>query len=284
MKAKGRTCRAIGFTATALLALAVFVTGCPSPDFPQCRDADDCASNGPEGNTLLACCDGQCQECCADQDCPQERPKCKDMRCVECSEDADCPVDKPYCDNEKCAYECEINADCNARGKPGMVCKENKCQACESDEECGDPSLACVDGRCVPACACQSDADCPEGKVCQDCACVEPSCEPQTIYFDFDRYDLRPGDRDILDQNAECLKQRPELIVSVEGHCDERGTEEYNIALGERRARTAKKYLQNLGISAERLRTISYGEGRPVCTQSYEDCYSRNRRVDFVAR
>jgi len=284
MKAHRNILRGMTWTAVTVFVVACMATGC-RPDFPKCRDADDCAAE-EDNTTLLACCNGQCQECCQDGDCPEERPKCKDMRCVECIEDGDCPEDKPFCENEKCVYECEIDADCDRRGKAGMICKDHKCQwECETDADCNNPDLECKDHRCVPRCKCQSDADCPEGMMCQDCECVpKPACELQTIHFDFDRHNLRPEDREILDRNAECLRERSGMNITIEGHCDERGTEEYNIALGEKRARSALRYLKNLGISGSRLKTISYGEGRPVCNQSTEDCWADNRRAEFVER
>jgi peptidoglycan-associated lipoprotein len=263
--------------------VSLVAIGC-RPPFPQCRDDDDCKAE--EGNTdRLVCVNGQCEECGQDSDCPKERPRCKDNRCVECIEDGDCPEDKPICENNQCVYECEIDSDCDKRGKTGMVCKNHKCQwECESDEDCSE-GFECQDHRCVPKCKCQSDQDCPEGQMCRDCECVDkPQCEMSTIHFDFNRYNLRSEDRDILDKNAECLKERSNMSINIEGHCDERGTEEYNIALGDKRARAAKKYLQNLGIGANRMKTISYGEGRPVCSSSDEDCWSQNRRCEFPER
>lgn len=99
------------------------------------------------------------------------------------------------------------------------------------------------------------------------------------VYFDFDKSDLRSEAREQLARNAEFLKEHPNLGVTVEGHCDERGTNEYNLALGQRRATTAKDYLMSLGVAADRLKTISYGEERPVCTESTEGCWQRNRRA-----
>lgn len=102
------------------------------------------------------------------------------------------------------------------------------------------------------------------------------------VYFDFDKSDLRTEARERLAQNAEWLREHPELLVTIEGHCDERGTNEYNLALGQRRAESAKGYVVSLGIEDGRLRTISYGEERPVCTESDEACWQRNRRAHFV--
>jgi peptidoglycan-associated lipoprotein len=102
------------------------------------------------------------------------------------------------------------------------------------------------------------------------------------IYFDFDRYDLRPDARDTLRVGAEWLKQNPTVTVQIEGHCDERGTAEYNLALGARRAQTAKDYLTTLGIATQRLSTISYGQELPVCTEHNEECWQKNRHDRFV--
>jgi peptidoglycan-associated lipoprotein len=102
------------------------------------------------------------------------------------------------------------------------------------------------------------------------------------VYFDFDRADLTEQSRARLARNAEFLRSHPEFQLSLEGHCDERGTNEYNLALGERRAAAAKDYMVSLGVAAARLRTISYGEERPQCTTSDEGCWSLNRRAHFM--
>lgn len=102
------------------------------------------------------------------------------------------------------------------------------------------------------------------------------------IYFEFDRSDLRADARGVLKANADWLKANPSARVEIEGHCDERGTTEYNLALGAKRAQTAKDYLVTLGISAERLSTISYGKELPVCKEQSEECWQKNRRDRFV--
>jgi len=102
------------------------------------------------------------------------------------------------------------------------------------------------------------------------------------VYFDYDDADLRGEARERLAANARFLAEHPEFEVTIEGHCDERGTNDYNLALGERRARSADDYLVSLGLEAGRLSTLSYGEERPLCTGSEEGCWSRNRRAHFV--
>jgi peptidoglycan-associated lipoprotein len=102
------------------------------------------------------------------------------------------------------------------------------------------------------------------------------------IHFDLDSADLRDQDRQALAQNGDVLKRFDFLKISVEGHCDERGSVEYNLALGERRARAALDYLVSLGVSADRLKAVSYGKEIPVCTESTEACWARNRRAHFT--
>ncbi len=104
---------------------------------------------------------------------------------------------------------------------------------------------------------------------------------PKPIHFDFDRADILPQAKPILDKLCSYLKSHPDVKVRIEGNCDERGTEEYNLALGQRRADSAKNYLIFCGISPSRITTISYGEDNPVCTEHNESCWWRNRRCDF---
>ena len=103
-----------------------------------------------------------------------------------------------------------------------------------------------------------------------------------TIYFDFDKYNIKPEFKDAMKKNADWLQANKDYNVRIEGNCDERGTNEYNMALGQRRADAAMKSLMSLGIGKDRISTVSYGEEKPLCTEQTEDCWSRNRRDDFV--
>jgi len=109
----------------------------------------------------------------------------------------------------------------------------------------------------------------------------------QDALFDYDKSEVREDARSVLTRNGEALRsifqQVPEAVVNVEGHCDERGSAEYNLGLGDRRATAAKEFLTQLGISGDKLKTISFGEERPVCTEANEACYQRNRRAHFSA-
>jgi peptidoglycan-associated lipoprotein len=106
----------------------------------------------------------------------------------------------------------------------------------------------------------------------------------KSIFFAFDKSDIRPGDAKVLDATAAYLKANPSQLVLIEGHCDERGTAEYNLALGERRAKSAMNYLVSNGIEAGRITTISYGKERPVCNERAETCWSRNRNDTFLTK
>ncbi len=115
-------------------------------------------------------------------------------------------------------------------------------------------------------------------------ATAEVIASLKTIYFDFDKYNLRDDARRTLERNAEILKENPDVKIVIEGHCDERGTNEYNLALGENRANAARDYLIRLGIDGSRISTISYGEERPVALGHDEAAWSQNRRGVFSAR
>ncbi len=104
----------------------------------------------------------------------------------------------------------------------------------------------------------------------------------QRIHFEFDKYRLTDEAKEILAENARVLKNNSRVRISIEGHCDERGTAEYNLALGERRAQAAKNYLMELGISENRIQIISYGKERPMDMGHDEDSWAKNRRDDFV--
>jgi len=113
---------------------------------------------------------------------------------------------------------------------------------------------------------------------------VTPAAAPdqlEAVYFDFDKYVIMPEGREALKRNAEWLQKNAGAKVVVEGNCDERGTNEYNMALGQRRADAAAKYLVDLGVAKDRVGTVSFGEEKPICTESNEACWSKNRRDDF---
>jgi peptidoglycan-associated lipoprotein len=113
---------------------------------------------------------------------------------------------------------------------------------------------------------------------------AKASAALQRIHFDFDRSNIKPEYEPVLRGNAAWMQANPSAAVTIEGHCDERGSVEYNIALGDRRAGSAKNYMTNLGVADGRMNTVSYGKERPLCTQHNESCWWQNRRAEFVAR
>ena len=245
---------ALGSVLFGVLALS----GC-KPPWPKCENDDHCKEH--DGQTMnFVCVNGTCKECGEDGDC-QEGFICRDNTCVpkpECYTDGDC-TGGLVCRDEKCVPECTASSDCAS----GMKCEGN---------------------RCVPDVDCTSDADCGEGEECTpdgQCVTKAPDCTIETVYFDFDSSDLTEEARSLLQANAECI-QALGVDVVLEGHCDERGTEEYNLQLGERRANAVKKYLVSLGVDPSRLKTVSYGEERPADPGHDEAAWARNRRVEFV--
>jgi peptidoglycan-associated lipoprotein len=112
----------------------------------------------------------------------------------------------------------------------------------------------------------------------------ESAPELAAVFFDFDRSVIRPDAARTLDASADWLKSNPSAVLLIEGHCDERGTNEYNLALGERRAKAAHDYLVNNGVAATRIVTITYGEERPACTERNDACWRQNRRAQFLTK
>jgi peptidoglycan-associated lipoprotein len=197
--------------------------------------------------------------------------------------------------------ECKSSQDCLEQQGFGKVCVEGRCQECAQDSDCKS-GFVCRTNKCVPKPQCTSDADCPAGQACEGERCVpsKAAAEPQkptqperaavppqcadsssfTIRFGFDQSTLSPDARGSLQKLADCVKQAPATRIGIAGHADSRGTTQYNIALGSRRAEAARKYLADLGIAAK-LDTVSYGEEKPLCREETEDCWARNRRVEF---
>jgi len=104
----------------------------------------------------------------------------------------------------------------------------------------------------------------------------------EDVFFDFDRYDIRPEAKPVLNNVSSWLLKNPAANLSVEGHCDERGTNEYNLALGDRRAKSVRDFLIALGIASKRIEIVSYGEEKPQCSEQTEECWAKNRRAHFV--
>ena len=251
---------------TLLTALMAFASAC-KPPYPKCKKDAHCESSEKgKSEGKLYCVNGLCQQCREDVDCGDPS--------LECNAGV-CDTIPGYCASEN---------DCPGNQK----CRDNRCgPECVEDGECGDNSR-CDGGSCVSSAECTSNADCPSGKACEAGKCVVAGgdCTLDPVYFAYDSSVLDDSARRSLQANGECMKSRG-LSVQVEGHCDERGTSEYNLALGERRATAAYKYLRSLGIAKGDLSTITYGEERTQrqCgEQGAESCHRQNRRVQMVVR
>jgi peptidoglycan-associated lipoprotein len=136
---------------------------------------------------------------------------------------------------------------------------------------------------------CANDLDCGDKQLCINARCVDitpdlAECTSVRVHFPFNSDSIDPSDRPQLDRSARCLKADHSLHVTVEGNADERGTEEYNMALGDRRAHAVAKYLEALGASQQQLRTVSFGKENPECKEHDEACWSKNRRAALKAK
>ena len=213
--------------------------------------------------------------------CPPTYPKC--------SSDDHCKEHNEVCVQGQC-QECATDANC----KPGFVCSANKCvpkPECDSNTRCPG-GKKCQSGKCVaerPEGTCDSDSDCPSGQGCKAGRCatreVEPTntCALSAVRFEFNESRLTGDAQNALSNLADCIKKNG-WKMRIEGHADERGTEEYNLQLSNRRAASVKAYLVNLGVSDKVLETVGYGENPPAVDGHDEAAWAANRRVEFVKR
>lgn len=236
----------------AVPVLALFLAGCPAkPKDGECKTSEDCSAQEGYGKT---CVEGRCQECGQDTDC-KAGFVCRSLKCVP----------RP---------ECERSDDCPA----GKACQAGKCMTV------APPPVSTPE--------CTNDSSCGAGKACQAGKCVtsEPSACPAgggkllPVFFAFDRAIISPEAGGDLTKNAACIKEKGFTKIVVEGNTDDRGTVDYNLQLGQRRAEATKKFLVNLGVPARSIKTVSYGKERPVCTEATESCWQKNRRGDTVAQ
>jgi len=241
-------------------------------------------------STLVGGC-RQYPSCKRDQHCvdyDRGTPFCVDRTCRSCRDDSHCGFCQ-QCDNNQCVRTpgcCGDDADCPSP----MICRDGRCgPQCFSDNDCGALER-CLSGACV-AVECRTDDQCPAGHRCENYRCVGPPVveEPcgngqfRTVYFDFDESTLRSDTLSTLEWNLACF-ERDQRNVTIEGHCDERGTTEYNLALGDRRARSVRDWYTNRGVPASRTQKVSYGENRPAAQGSTENAWRQNRRAEGVWR
>jgi peptidoglycan-associated lipoprotein len=204
------------------------------------------------------------------------------------------------CPKKPTGGNCESDKDCAAQEGFGKVCVTGHCQECAKDADC-PAGFACKENKCAPRVECDETHPCSGGRACEAGRCAAaaavpqgpasvesqpaaPVCQLQRVQFGFDEATLATEARDVLAKDADCLKQMKAKKVTIEGHCDERGTSEYNQHLGQRRAESVRKYLTNLGLDAKSLDPVSFGKEQPLCTQSTEDCWQQNRRAELKAQ
>jgi len=233
---------------------------------------------------LIACGDKSKKPGCkGDKDCKKGQV-CAANKCVECKTDSGCPAGK------KCsANACVAKAGCTRDDQcpTGQVCQLGQCKACASDGECG-PGGKCSAGQCLRGGkACSKDTDCADDEDCKGGICqkegqgsnIDAGCQLQTVYFGFDDASIQASERERLDKNQQCLTKNSKQSVFVIGHTDQSGTEEYNIALSERRAQSVADYLSRLGTDPAKLQVVPKGETEP--TGQGDD---KDRRVEFKWR
>ncbi len=241
---------------TLVLALAaVAIVSCGKPQYPACESDDDCKERGE------VCVDKKCVECMSSDACVKKLgagAQCVEHMCrapvtAQCQKDGDCASGQKCNENKQCV---------DAR----VACSKD--QDCKSNEEC-------FGGFCQP----KRSGDNVSAQ-CRDAN--DPSkVALQSVHFDLDQSEIRPDAQSTLEQNAQCLKHAPGQKVVVEGHCDERGTVEYNLSLGEQRSNAVVKALERMGVERKRLRILSKGKNEPLCREQAEDCWQQNRRVEF---
>ncbi len=232
----------------------VLSTGC-KPKYPNCETDEQCQ----EGEF---CVNNLCQQCRDNGDCPPGH---------ECAEGA-CRQLPGYCtDSSQCSN--------------GQVCRNNQCGPCISNGDC--PSgLVCMQGVCGQA-ECETDDECPAGLVCvnyrckvdENAAAASGPCEMEPVYFNFDSSELDGDMRNRIERNYDCYKDHGGGKLRIEGHCDPRGTTEYNMGLGDRRARIVGKVVSTLGVEKSDLQIVSKGEEEATGTD--ESTWAKDRKVLF---
>ncbi|MBI5501742.1 MAG: OmpA family protein [Deltaproteobacteria bacterium] len=235
------------------------------------------------GSLLLAACGPEYPACEEDEDCKEVHPDewCVNNLCVKCRNDQDCLVGQECRDGNCRAIPgyCDPDHRCPA----GQVCRDNRCSPCLSDDECG-PGMMCQNGACVPMPQCDAAHPCPAGEECINGYCrpipPPPECQFSSVYFDYDKYAVRRDQRDALAANRQCMTEHGRTL-SLTGYCDERGSEEYNMALGQDRADAVRQYLINLGVQRSSIGGVN-SRGKVEARHCYDEaCWQNDRRVDF---
>lgn len=268
------------FAAFALAAGVLTLTGCPK--YPKCKKDKDCKAALGE-----KCVSGTCQNCKADTDCEGKAPEgqppfvCTNFRCGPVP--ADGAVTEPGNLQEE-GGPCTDRSNCAG----GLACKEGVCALCSDNVEC-DPVECNLDtGRCAPDGQCQSDEQCAIDEICDGGLCVFSGdlgddtggpCGLAAVFFAFDSDIVTPKTQEDLAGVADCIANSGRQVF-LEAHADNRGTEEYNILLTERRGNKVKNFLEEKGVSPEIMQVIA--KGSLEATGSDEPSRAKDRRVQFI--
>ncbi|HEY2728991.1 MAG TPA: OmpA family protein [Polyangia bacterium] len=247
--------------AALLLTLGLVASSGCKPDYPSCETDKDCQDNG------------------------HAKEFCVARKCQQCRDSADCPTGNT-CNAGKCtptAGYCKSNSDCPAN----TACIANKCQACKSDKEC--PSGHCVKGACLAKKPCKTEDDCAQDEDCVKGFCTKEKapapppteCRLDPVFFDFNESALTTEATATLAHDVDCLK-KVGRVATLTGHTDPRGTQEYNLALSERRAQSVRDHLGRLGADGTKLTSLPRGALDAKGTD--EPSWAQDRRVDFTWR
>jgi peptidoglycan-associated lipoprotein len=244
-----------------LLAGAAFVFAACGPTYPKCENDGHCADKGEY------CLSGKCSQCRENTHCEGAGMQCSAGQC------------------EQIPGYCDAKTACPGKQK----CRDNRCGAeCLADTECGEADF-CDNGSCASRPECGDNAikaACAEGKECVSGACQIKitQCISEPVYFDYNKANIKRTEKDKLEAIAQCLQGDNVANVQIAGHCDERGTVEYNLALGQSRADSSKKYLERKGAPADKMSTTSFGKSQPAVEGSNEAAWKKNRRSEFNAQ
>lgn len=221
--------------------------------------------------------------CKTEKDCKPGQ-QCDNNKCVDCTEDAHCGKGQ-RCSANACiaAPQCTKDDQCPS----GQVCQAGKCKPCISNADCG-PGGTCDAGACKRGTKCTKNEDCADDEDCIGGYCTKAGvggnvgpggCQLATVYFGFDQSAIEQSERDRLDQNYQCMEKSKGKNIVLVGHTDTSGTEEYNIALSERRAQAVADYLSRLGADPAKMQVVPKGETEP--TGNGDD---KDRRCEFQWR
>jgi peptidoglycan-associated lipoprotein len=216
----------------------------------------------------LSACPPTYPKCNTDENCAEKGEVCVQGQCQECATDSNC---KPgfVCDANKCVPkpECSDNNPCSG----GKKCKQGKCSEAQKDV-----------GTCTSNDDCGSGEECKGGK-CTTKGGASATCSLDPVRFEFNESKLTSEGQGALAALADCIKKNG-WTLRLEGHADDRGTEEYNLQLSNRRAASVKRYLTDLGVGDKSLETVGYGENKPAVSGANEAAWAANRRVELVKR